>query len=289
MKFAERLLSLFMPGASSGQLFDDLCDLLIEGDIGATLALKVTEELKSICHRSNLRDERKVKEALKDVLIPYTRMVAIEPSDTGTNCLLVLGVNGVGKTTTIAKLAQYYSRKNHIDEIILAAGDTFRAAAIEQLKIHGDRLGARVIAHKQGADPGAVIFDALEAAAKHKNEMVIADTAGRMHTKQNLVSELSKIDRIIKTKIPSDSYRKLLVIDATTGRNAIAQAEVFKEAIDIDALIVTKCDSTAKGGIVLAAAEELGLPTAFLGWGERYDELTAFDSEDFLDDFLGLK
>ncbi|MCX7025729.1 MAG: signal recognition particle-docking protein FtsY [Spirochaetes bacterium] len=288
MKFAERLKALFKLGTAPEELFNDLCDLLVEGDIGTTLAFKATEELRAACARGRISEERQVKAALKAILAPYARPALIEPPVTGPGCFLVLGVNGVGKTTTIAKLAFFFGKDGRDRTIVLAAGDTFRAAAIDQLKIHGERLGVRVVAQEQGSDPGAVIFDALESEGTGSGILVIADTAGRMHTKQNLVKELAKIDKIINARVPREAYRKLLVVDATTGRNAVAQAEAFRDAVEVDALVVTKYDSTAKGGIVLAAAYELGIPTAFIGSGERYEDFSVFNPDSFLNDFIGL-
>ncbi len=287
MKFAERLKALFRFGTAPDELYDELCDLLVEGDVGAALAYRVTDQLRAACAKGRISDERAVKETLKTLLEPYARDARLELPSGGTACVLALGVNGVGKTTTIAKLAHRIRKADPGRNVILAAGDTFRAAAIDQLRIHGERLGIRVVAQEQGSDPGAVIFDALEAAKATPGTIVIADTAGRMHNKQNLVKELAKIDKIVGARVERAAYRKYLVVDATTGRNAVAQAEAFREAVDVDALVVTKYDSTAKGGVVIAAASELGIPTAFIGSGEGYDDLAPFDPKAFLDDFVG--
>jgi fused signal recognition particle receptor len=204
------------------------------------------------------------------------------------NVFLVLGVNGVGKTTTIAKLAQYYRAAAGTEGIVLAAGDTFRAAAIEQLALHGERLGMRTVKQIPGADPGAVIYDALESARSRGDRLVLADTAGRMHSKQNLVNELAKIDKIVKNRAADAVYRRILVIDATTGQNALRQAEIFHEAVGLDAIILAKYDSTAKGGILVPIARELGIPCAFLGRGETYDSLVPFDARTYLAELLGV-
>jgi fused signal recognition particle receptor len=201
---------------------------------------------------------------------------------------LVLGVNGVGKTTTIAKLAEYYRRRGGIPEPVLAAGDTFRAAAIDQLRIHGERLGLRVVGQSPGADPGAVIFDAIESAKARNASLVLADTAGRMHTKANLVKEMQKIHRVVESRIGDGVYRTLLVIDATTGQNGLRQAEIFNEAIGVSSCILAKYDSTAKGGIALAISHQLGIPFSFLGTGEQYGDLEPFDTDRYLDGLVGL-
>jgi len=201
--------------------------------------------------------------------------------------ILLLGVNGVGKTTTAAKLADRY-RTLEKRRPILAAGDTFRAAAIDQLKIHGERLGVRVVAHQHGGDPAAVIYDAVEAAAAGGGDLIIADTAGRMHTKSALVEELKKIDRVVESKAGDCDYIKYLVLDATTGRNAHAQAEIFKEAVSPDGVILTKYDSSARGGIVFSLAEDFGLPVVFLCTGEKYGDIAPFDPRRYAEEFTAL-
>jgi len=203
------------------------------------------------------------------------------------NIVLLLGVNGVGKTTSCAKLA-YWAQKNYgIASPILAACDTFRAAAIDQLKIHGERLGVRVVAQQHGSDPGAVLWDAIEAAKNSDNRLVIADTAGRMHTRTDLLKELEKLDRVVNQKAKDVNYKKLLVLDATTGQNAIRQAEVFHSAVKVDGVIMTKYDSASKGGMIITVSKEFALPTVFLGTGERYENLETFDIEHYLEDFIG--
>jgi fused signal recognition particle receptor len=201
--------------------------------------------------------------------------------------LLLLGVNGVGKTTTAAKLAHFYGKQRN-KKAILAAADTFRAAAIDQLKIHGQKLDTRVIAHKQGGDPAAVVYDALEAAKSGGIDVVIADTAGRMHTKSALVEELRKIDRVVESKAGSARYLKYLVLDATTGRNAFAQAEIFHDAVALDGVILTKYDSTAKGGVVFSLASELNLPVTYICAGEKYGDIDIFDPRRFAQEFAGI-
>jgi fused signal recognition particle receptor len=274
--------------------WDDLADLLVEGDLGAVFAESIVAELKAHCARNGIRDGEGARKALKPLLAAYARSTLIEPVPGGLNVILLLGINGVGKTTTAAKLASFWGARYSKDDgrgrlgTILAAGDTFRAAAIEQLKLHGERLGLRVVAQERGSDPGAVLFDALDAARSDGSRLVIADTAGRMHNKQNLMKELEKMDKIVASKADSSHYRKLLVVDATTGQNALRQAEAFSEAVKIDGLILTKYDSSARGGIAIAIAREFGIPAAFVCDGERYEDIHNFDVDPYLDEFLGL-
>jgi len=288
MKFGERL-RIFFSGkpALSQELFDGLCDLLIEGDFGASQAYKITELLKERCKKESEADvPQKLADLLEEELLKAKPVP--DPAPPGKLCaILLLGVNGTGKTTTAAKLGSFYgSRYNK--KAILAAADTFRAAAIDQLKIHGEKLNTRVVAHKQGGDPAAVVYDALEAALSGGADVVIADTAGRMHTKSALVEELRKIDRVVETKAAEACYLKYLVLDATTGRNAFAQAEIFHGAVKIDAVILTKYDSTAKGGVVFSLASELGLPVAYVCTGEKYGDIEIFNPNKFAKEFAGI-
>jgi fused signal recognition particle receptor len=289
--FANKLKSIFgSKQILSEETFDDLTDLLVEGDFGAAGAYKLTEKLKSVCGKEKISDgegARKVLASLlEDILLttesPPARLVPGKLA-----LFLLLGVNGVGKTTTAAKLADRFMTTEK-RRPILAAADTFRAAAIDQLKIHGERLGIRVVAHKHGGDPAAVIYDALEAANSGAGDLVIADTAGRMHTKSALVEELRKIDRVIDSRAASCDYKKYLVLDATTGRNAMAQAETFKEAVSPDGVILTKYDSSARGGTVFSLAEELGLPVIFLCTGERYGDISPFEPRRYAEEFAGI-
>ena len=200
---------------------------------------------------------------------------------------MVLGVNGVGKTTSVAKLANYFKNKG-LENLVLASADTYRAAAIEQLAMHGEKIGVRVVSHQHGSDPSAVVFDAAEAVASKGPGLVIADTAGRLHNKENLVRELQKIDRICRSKADEGCYKKILVIDATTGQNALRQAEVFNDAVGLDAVIMTKYDSTAKGGVAITIGRELSLPIAYVCTGEKYPDIEKFNPESYINDFLGL-
>ncbi|WP_253694417.1 signal recognition particle-docking protein FtsY [Treponema sp. OMZ 791] len=225
-------------------------------------------------------------DALYKILLPYVKVTSLTPKKDKVSIYLVLGVNGVGKTTSIGKMAHYYKEKSGVP-IILAAGDTFRAAAIEQLKFHGEKNDVRVVAHQHGGDPGAVIFDAGDAMAAAGGGLVLADTAGRLHNKENLVRELQKIDRIAKTKASEGCYKKILVLDSTTGQNGLRQAEVFHEAIGVDAVFLTKYDSTAKGGVAVTAGKELNLPMVFVGTGEKYEDIAPFSAENYVREFIG--
>lgn len=285
--FAEGLKKLFcLYKGPDEAFFEALTDALIEGDIGAKTAVEVEDTLRTVCKREKPENEELVLKALYDILFPYVKTCTFSPEPSKVSIYLLLGVNGVGKTTSAAKMAHYY-KKNYSAPIILAAGDTFRAAAIEQLKYHGEKLGIRVVAHKHGGDPGAVIFDAAEAAAASGGGLVLADTAGRLHNKENLVRELQKIDRIAKTKAAEGCYKKILVLDSTTGQNGLRQAEVFHNAVGVDAIFLTKYDSTAKGGVGITAGKEFGLPLLFTGTGEKYEDISPFSAEKYVREFIG--
>jgi fused signal recognition particle receptor len=256
--FTNKLKSIFgRRQAISEETFEDLADLLVEGDFGAAASYKLTEKLKNICGKEKISDGEEARKVLasllSEILLKPESAPRLVPGKLAL--FLLLGINGVGKTTTAAKLADRFMTLEK-RRPILAAADTFRAAAIDQLKIHGERLGIRVVAHKHGGDPAAVIYDALEAAHSGAGDLIIADTAGRMHTKSALVEELKKIDRVIDSRAGACDYKKYLVLDATTGRNALAQAETFKEAVSPDGVILTKYDSSARGGTVFSLAEE---------------------------------
>ncbi len=287
MRFADRIKALLGFGPGNPELFEELSDLLIEGDLGAALAYKVAEELREACRTKGLSAPALIRAELKLVLGRYAKTIYIEPKAGVLNIFLILGVNGVGKTTTCAKLADYYRRNGLAKGVILAAGDTFRAAAIDQLKIHGQRLGIRVVAQGPGSDPGAVLWDAVDAARADGADLVIADSAGRMHTRTDLMRELGKMDKIVTGRAGDANYRRLLVIDSTTGQNGLRQAETFGSAVAIDGVVLTKHDSSAKGGMAISLAKEFGLPTAFVGTGEAYRDLEAFNLDSFLEEFIG--
>ncbi|MDD5789597.1 MAG: signal recognition particle-docking protein FtsY [Spirochaetia bacterium] len=283
--FAQKLRNLFSSAKIDGDFFEELTDLLVEGDVGAKLAFELTEELEDFCRKNKVFEQEKIIEELERMLCGFVNQADFDIDDSRTNVFMLLGVNGVGKTTTAAKLARYF--KEGGKKVILAAADTFRAAAEEQLEMHGQKLGVRVVSHNHGTDPSAVVFDAAEAARASGGALVLADTAGRLHNKENLVRELQKIDRIACQKADEGCCRKILVIDGTTGQNAVRQAEVFNEAVGVDALVITKCDSTAKGGMVYAIGKELNIPVWFVCTGEKYSDLKPFDKIAYTREFLG--
>lgn len=281
-----RIKQLFQSGGEYEEFIEELEDVLVEGDIGARTAMEIIERIESDPKARKSSGREEIEGIIRDMLGEYVRAEELELSPEERNLILVLGVNGVGKTTTLAKLARYYQRTKGMRSI-LAAADTFRAAAIDQLSVLGDRLDMRVVKQSPGADPGAVIYDAIESAKTRGEELILADTAGRMHNKANLVRELQKIDKIVKGRFEGGTYRKLLVIDATTGQNGLRQAELFHEAIGLDGLILAKYDSASKGGIAVSICRTLGLPFYFMGTGEGYDDLEVFDTERFIDILLG--
>lgn len=284
--FGEKLKALFSKGSTINDAFyEELTDMLVEGDIGAKTAFEVVDELEAICNKEKIREQEGIIAKLKELLLRDVREIKLMPEAGQQNVWMMLGVNGVGKTTSAAKLAKYF-KDNGINNVILASADTFRAAAIEQLAMHGEKLGVRVVSHQHGSDPSAVVFDAADALKATGPGCVIADTAGRLHNKENLVRELQKIDRTCSLKADQGCYKKILVIDATTGQNALRQAEVFNEAVKIDAIIMTKYDSTAKGGVAVSIGRELNLPVAFVCTGESYENISPFNAEAYINDFL---
>lgn len=286
MGFADRIRSLFRKAVLDEAVFEDLADLLVEGDLGAAFAYEIVDSLKSLCRKEGISEAETARSKLKDLLRPYAKSVKLEFNPEALGIVLLLGVNGVGKTTSCAKLAAW-AKTRLPGEIILSAGDTFRAAAVNQLKIHGQRLDIRVVAQGQGADSAAVLWDAIEAARGRKGSLVVGDTAGRMHTRQDLLGELEKLDRIVAQRAPGADFRRILVLDSTTGQNGLRQAESFSQVVPLDGVILTKYDSSAKGGMILSLAKQFGLATLFLGTGEGYADLEVFDPEAFLDDFVG--
>jgi fused signal recognition particle receptor len=292
--FRDKIKSFFGLRAKIEEaFFEDLADLLVEGDFGAAGVWRTIEELRNRCKKQNITESGKLRETLTAILaeqLSACRGKEFVPLPETLQIILLLGVNGVGKTTTAAKLAALF-RERYSRKPILAAADTFRAAAIDQLKIHGERLGVRVVAHQHGGDPAAVVYDAIEAARAGGGDLIIADTAGRMHTKSALVEELKKIDRVVELKTGDTTpggYLKWLVLDATTGRNALAQAEIFHEAVKLNGVILTKYDSTARGGVVFSLAETLSLPVIYICDGEKYENIRPFDSSSFAGEFTGL-
>lgn len=260
------------------QFFEDLEDFLIEGDFGAKNAMMISDEVKERKPQTQEEFLGIVKELLGDK-VSGTELV---PKKGKLNVYLILGVNGVGKTTSIAKMASYYGKKGY--KVVMAAADTFRAAAIDQLDLHAQRTGTRIVRQENGSDPGAVVYDAISSALAKGDDLILCDTAGRMHNKENLVKELQKIDKIIRNRIEPDCYKKILVVDATTGQNSISQAQIFNDAVGLDALILTKYDSASKAGALV----QIGIPIAFVGTGEHYEDIHVFDKDEFLTGLAGL-
>ncbi len=274
----------FLGGDAGGPAWDDVEETLIAGDVGGTLAMDVVERARR--RREPGGAEAAVRAELAALLVAREPDWAPRPSiQGGPAVVLVIGVNGTGKTTTIGKLATRYVAEGR--HVLLAAADTFRAAAIDQLLIWAERAGVQVVAHAPGADPGAVVYDALDAAVARGADIVIADTAGRLHTKSNLMDELAKIRRIIDKRLPGAVPETLFVLDATTGQNGLQQARAFHEAVGLTGIVLTKLDSTAKGGIVFAIEHDLGVPVRFVGVGEKAGDLLPFDPQAFVAALFG--
>ncbi len=281
--FFGQIAGLFGASDIDDELWDDLEALLIQADVGVDTTLALVETVKDRVAREGVTKAPDAERILKEEMLALLN--SGQPSSVDRQRLLtvmlVVGVNGSGKTTTIAKLARYYRQQDRV--VVLAAADTFRAAAIDQLKVWGERADATVIAHQPGADPGAVVFDAIKSSQARGSTMVIIDTAGRLHTKYNLMQELEKIRGISAKQVHAAPHETLLVLDATTGQNALNQARHFKEAVEITGVVLAKLDGTAKGGIVFAIARELGVPVRFVGTGEGIDDLAEFDPQAYVD------
>ncbi|MFZ5643368.1 MAG: signal recognition particle-docking protein FtsY [Bacillota bacterium] len=263
-------------------LYEELEEILIQSDVGSDTSLNLVDGLRKLVKERKLSEAEQLKPLLKelvrDILGQDRTPIAAGGNPT---TILVVGVNGVGKTTTIGKLA--YNLKQNGKRVILAAGDTFRAAAIDQLEIWGNRAGVDVIKHSEGSDPAAVVYDAVQAAKARNADFLVVDTAGRLHTKSNLMEELKKVGRVLSRENPGAPHEVLLVLDATTGQNAINQAKIFGEATGVTGIVLTKLDGTAKGGVVIGIKQALDIPVKFIGIGEGIDDLRPFDSEEFVE------
>lgn len=282
-----RISGLLKQGRFTEETWEELESLLIQADVGVDLTLELVERLREKVKFGEAGSPEELREALREELLGILE-AASAPSaleqPRPLTVVLTVGVNGSGKTTSIAKLAYYLKNRGH--RVILAAADTFRAAAIDQLKIWGERVGADVIAHQPGADPGAVVYDAINACKARGADVLIVDTAGRLHTKYNLMQELKKIRNVAARQLEGAPHETLLVLDATTGQNALSQARHFKEAVDITGIVLAKLDGTAKGGAVFAIVKELGVPIRFVGTGEKLEDWALFDPEAFVDALL---
>ena len=280
----QQMATLFQRSHLDDELWDELEELLISADVGVGTTEKLLDRLRERIRQEHVTQPGDaldmLKRAMVDILDPKGAGSRLEAKESPL-VLLMVGVNGAGKTTAIAKLAQWYKEQGK--HVVLGAADTFRAAAIEQLQAWGGRLGVDVIAHRSGSDPGAVAFDTLEAARSRGADVVIIDTAGRMHTNLNLMEELKKIHRVLNRQGASESQRALLTLDATTGQNGLIQARSFTDAVECDGVFLAKLDGTAKGGIVLAIAEDLKLPIVFIGTGEQLEDMASFDPEGFVE------
>ncbi len=278
-----RIADLFKANEITEDTWDELEMLLIQADVGVNTTLRLIEAVRERADSERARTPEEVEEILKDELVALLTANKREylPGKRMLDIVLVVGVNGSGKTTSIAKLAKYH--KEGGDRVLLAAADTFRAAAIDQLQIWADRVGVELIAHQPNADPGAVVYDAIRAAQSRKVDVLIIDTAGRLHTRHNLMQELTKISSIAQKQVHRAPHETLLVLDATTGQNALAQAKIFAEKVGVSGVILAKLDSSAKGGMVFAIGEELGLPILFAATGEQLDDWAPFDAEVFVD------
>lgn len=265
-------------------VLDRLEEILISSDLGITTVLNLMDDIRFKVKRRELKDPDKLKDTLKnkilEILTRHDQNLLIATGNKPFT-ILTVGVNGTGKTTTIAKLASKF--KNAGFSVMLAAADTFRAAAIDQLEIWGQRVGCKVIKHQHGADPSAVAFDALKSAKANDIDILIIDTAGRLHTKAPLMEELKKIHKVINKEHPGAPHETLLVLDATTGQNAVSQSKIFNETIDVSGIVLTKLDGTAKGGVIVAVSELLNIPVRYIGIGEKMDDLREFHAEDFVE------
>ena len=281
--FSEKLRVLFSKNKLGDAFYEELEEILISSDVSVSTAEEVVERVKERAIGEKLKDEAYVTELLRGTLTDILQEAEV-PELSYPCVLMLVGVNGVGKTTTIGKLAHYFLERGKT--VTVAAADTFRAAASEQLAIWAERAGVRIVKHEEGSDPAAVIFDAVSSAKARGTDVVIVDTAGRLHVKDNLMKELQKMDRVVTREFPEADFLKLLVLDATTGQNALSQARVFDEAVELDGLVLTKLDGTAKGGFVFSLAAELALPVIFAGTGEKIGDLEKFDSKSFVEAIL---
>lgn len=278
-----KLNKLFTGGVMNDDFYDELEYILLSSDVGAATTERILDELRDAVDEKLIRDRNKAKDELKRLMVEILTEPEVPEYDYPL-VIMVSGVNGVGKTTAMGKLAKKFKKEGH--DVLLVAADTFRAAAADQLTVWAERAGVRIVKQAEGADPASVVFDALTSAKAKKNDVILIDTAGRLHNKKNLMDELGKISRIVTREMPDAMYLNYIVLDATTGQNALSQVDVFNEVVDIDGIILTKLDGTAKGGVVFAITNELEVPVVYVGVGERIDDLELFDPESFVDEIL---
>ncbi len=280
--FSRKLYELFKGRAIDDDFYEELEMALISADVGVTATEMICDKLKDACYEKKLTDTSQAKDILKEIMIGEIDYDI--PEYEYPLVILVAGVNGVGKTTAIGKLAKYF--KSEGKSVVLAAADTFRAAASDQLTVWAERAGVRIVKQSEGSDPAAVVFDAINSAKARKDDVVLIDTAGRLHNKKNLMNELNKIHKVVDREHPDCDYRSYIVLDATTGQNAVAQVETFGEIFDIDGIILNKLDGTAKGGVVFAISSEQEIPVCFVGVGEKIDDLIKFDATNFINELI---
>lgn len=275
----KKIFAAFSGRALDDDFYEELEEAMLTADMGVTATEQILDEFKDEVYREKITDTEKAKNLLKRIMVDS---ISYDIPDYDYPLVILLaGVNGVGKTTAIGKLANYF--KSIGKSVVVAAADTFRAAASDQLEVWADRANVRIIKHKEGSDPASVVFDAISSAKARGDDVILVDTAGRLHNKKNLMDELKKIHKVIIRELPNADYRSYIVLDATTGQNALLQVEIFSEAIDIDGIILTKLDGTAKGGVVMAISAEQEIPVVFVGVGEKIDDLLPFDPEEFVD------
>lgn len=275
----KKIFAAFSGRALDDDFYEELEEAMLTADMGVTATEQILDEFKDEVYREKITDTEKAKNLLKRIMVDS---ISYDIPDYDYPLVILLaGVNGVGKTTAIGKLANYF--KSIGKSVVVAAADTFRAAASDQLEVWADRANVRIIKHKEGSDPASVVFDAISSAKARGDDVILVDTAGRLHNKKNLMDELKKIHKVIIREMPNADYRSYIVLDATTGQNALSQVEIFSEAIDIDGIILTKLDGTAKGGVVMAISAEQEIPVVFVGVGEKIDDLLPFDPEEFVD------
>lgn len=275
----KKIFAAFSGRALDDDFYEELEEAMLTADMGVTATEQILDEFKDEVYREKITDTEKAKNLLKRIMVDS---ISYDIPDYDYPLVILLaGVNGVGKTTAIGKLANYF--KSIGKSVVVAAADTFRAAASDQLEVWADRANVRIIKHKEGSDPASVVFDAISSAKARGDDVILVDTAGRLHNKKNLMDELKKIHKVIIRELPNADYRGYIVLDATTGQNALSQVEIFSEAIDIDGIILTKLDGTAKGGVVMAISAEQEIPVVFVGVGEKIDDLLPFNPEEFVD------